>query len=60
MSITWSNDVSSQQSVCLLVSQDLDHAICVIVALGSAVGCEGELAHCELHSLRLQILFILT
>lgn len=38
-------DVRAQQPVRLLVTEDLHHAVCVIVGLGSAVGREGELAH---------------
>lgn len=39
-----SDDVSSQHPVSLLVTEDLHHAVSVGVGLGSAVGCEGELA----------------
>lgn len=39
-----SDDVSSQHPVRLLVAEDLHHAVGVSVGLGSAVGCEGELA----------------
>ena len=47
-----SNDVSAQESVGLLVAQDLDEAVGFADRLGSAVGDERELADVVLHSLR--------
>ena len=43
LSSTRANDVSSQQSVCFLVTQDLDHTICVSL-LHFALLLAGELA----------------
>merc|ERR1719189_340521 len=53
-----SHDVRPQQSVRLLVGQDLDEPVRVVVALRSAVGCEGELSDSVLHTFRLQIFFV--
>lgn len=39
-----SDDVSSQHPVCLLVAEDLHHAVGVGVGFGPAVGREGEFA----------------
>lgn len=36
--------MSSQHPVCLLVAEDLHHAVGVGVGFGPAVGCEGEFA----------------
>ena len=55
-----SDDVSPQQPVGLLVSQDLHQAVRVVVTLGSAVRGEGEFANRILDSLRLEILLVLT
>lgn len=44
--------MSSQHPVCLLVAEDLHHAVSVVVGFGAAVGCEGELADSVWDALR--------
>lgn len=41
----------SQKAVRLLVTKNLDEAVCVIVALGAAVGQQREVAHFVLYTL---------
>lgn len=48
------HDVSSEHPVCLLVAEDLHHAISVRIGFGSAVGCKGELANSVGNSLKTQ------
>ena len=59
LSGSWSNDVRPQESVCGLLPKDLHQAIRVVVALGPAVGDEGELAHVILDALGLEVLLVL-
>lgn len=47
-----SNDVSSQHPVCLLVAEDLHHAISVRICFGSTVGCKRELSNSVGNSLK--------
>lgn len=47
-----SDDVSSQHPVCLLVAEDLHHAVCVGVGFSSTVRGKGELAHLVWDALR--------
>lgn len=47
-----SDDVSSQHPVCLLVAEDLHHAVGVGVGFGPAVGCKGEFANFVRDALR--------
>lgn len=49
-----SDNVSSKHPVCLLVAEDLHHAISVRIGFGSAVSCKGELANSVGNSLLTQ------
>lgn len=49
-----SDDVSSKHPVCLLVAEDLHHAISVGICFGSAIGCKRELANSVGNSLKTQ------
>ena len=49
-----SNDVSSQESIGLLVAQDLNEAVGFADCLGSAVGDERELAYVVFNSLKVE------
>merc|ERR1719180_266682 len=56
LSSSWSNDVRPQKSVRGLLPKDLDQAVSVIVALGSAVGGKRELSNVVGDSVGLQLL----
>jgi hypothetical protein len=47
-----SNNVSSEESVCLLVSEDFDETVSLADRLCSAVGDEGEFSDVVFHTLK--------
>merc|ERR1712004_783472 len=59
LSSAGSNNVRAQKSVCCLLTEDLDQPVCVVVALGPAVGGKGELANVVGDALGLQLLLVL-
>lgn len=46
-----SNNVSSEESISLLVTKNLHQSICILVTLSAAVGSQGELAYFVWNSL---------
>ena len=53
------NDVDSQNSIGLGVTQELDHTVGLLIALGTGVGTEGEIADFVLDALLLELGLIL-
>ena len=54
------DDMSAQNLIALLFSDNFDESLCILVRLGPRVGNEGELSNFILHTLLLQILFRLS
>lgn len=50
------NDVYTENAVCLLLAQELHEALSVLVRLGTRVCSEGEFSNVELHTSGFELL----